>query len=654
MADDQNLTGTISLNDGVTKTLQAIIASLKDTTDAVGVMQKELGKSVDTAAVERMKTSLDSAKTSVDDVAKSLPAVKQQTDKATGAVEDATQALKGMGAVKLNALLGIIKQVGSAAGAIFGFCKQAVSGLTDMSDQAASINAKLKLITGSEEAAAAMNDRIAQAANNARGSYSEMADVVAKLGMNAKGAFKDQNELVDTVEQLQKHFKLAGASSDEAASAMYNLTQSMSSGKLLGQDLRILKQNAPSLVQAIKDSLGVTSEKLDNLVSEGEVSARQVVEALGGAADDINAKFANLPVTFSEIRTQLQNTLGTTLQPMMLELSAMLTDEGFQDTIGELFSTLATVVQAVFPLIKALLPAVQQVMGTITDLLTDPEIQNALNMIFGFLADTLMEIAPLVTALMPLVQMALEILAAIMPILAPLIELVTVLVGAIMPILNFLFQELMLILDILMPYIQLLIAYWKWVIDILGSVIEFVYSKLGGVIEKIREWVNKIIGWITPLLKLAGIDISSGSTSGRGGRGWHGGGNSSETPTFDTGDGWGSLTSIDSSSQKTAKNTSKMADSLEWAKDYAKQQAMSRLTSAQFIVNMQGMHNNISHEGGYLGLQSAVTQGVNRTGQITTDPVLNGTTAYVKIRDQGSTNILPNDIWFTFFGRVAM
>jgi len=96
MAEDQNLSGTIQLNDGVTKTLQSIIASLKSTTDAVSVMQKELGQNVDTAALDRMKKSLDTAKASVDATAKALPPVKKNTDDATAAVEKATKALKGI------------------------------------------------------------------------------------------------------------------------------------------------------------------------------------------------------------------------------------------------------------------------------------------------------------------------------------------------------------------------------------------------------------------------------------------------------------------------------------------------------------------------------------------------------------------------------
>ena len=748
MADEQEVRSSIVIDDKATKPLQAILVALTSVTEAMDVMRGALGKSADTAAVDKMRDSLaaaksaisaatgampslkastDSVKASADGVKKSIDGVKASTDKAAGSMEgldasafdrlekrlagaknsvtavanampqlkqatdearaaidkvanavkdvkategvkalkadtdkakksadEAAKSMHGLGAVKLDALLNVIGRVGSALKSIGSFVGKALSGLMDMSDRAASANAKFNLITGSAEGAKEMTDAVADAAGRARSSYTDMADAVAKLGVNAKGVFKDQAELVSTVEQMQKHFKLTGATAGEAASAMYNLTQSMSSGKLLGQDFRILKQNAPTMVKALRDALGVTSAELDDLVSKGEVSAKDVVSALVGAAEKTNAMFAKLPVTFADIKTQLQNTLTTTMQPMMVELSAMLNDESFQSAIKSLLEAFVSVIQTVKPLIMALLPIVQRVMGQITALFSNPAFQAALEQLFSALAEVFAQLIPLVSALMPLfkavanvlsliapilapiidlvaslmpiVQLVVDILSAILPILGPVVNLIQQLVNTLMPVIQFKLKLFMWQIEMLMPVIELLVNVLATLAEAMSKVYDFIFGLLGGLIDwvrknfgvvvdiarkrlaevtdKIREWINNIIRIVNQALALLGMKIGYlGASSSDEKRiqkkgAWKKGGRSKwtdDTTPFAGLGNWNDLLSQTAdNTAKTAKNTSKMADSLEWAKDYARQQAASRLTSATFRVDMSGMHNVIA------------------------------------------------------------
>lgn len=53
------------------------------------------------------------------------------------------------------------------------------------------------------------------AAQDARGSFSQMADVVARFGNNAKDAFSSSEEVVAFADLIQKQMTIAGASTQK-------------------------------------------------------------------------------------------------------------------------------------------------------------------------------------------------------------------------------------------------------------------------------------------------------------------------------------------------------------------------------------------------------------------------------------------------------
>ena len=131
-------------------------------------------------------------------------------------------------------------------------------------------------------------------ANRARASYQTTADVVSKLGMQAGHAFSSNDELIAFSEQLNKSFVIAGADAQAVESVMYNLTQALSSGVLRGQDLNAVFSNAPNIIQNIADYLDVPIGKIREMAADGELSASVVKNAMLAAADETNARFAEM------------------------------------------------------------------------------------------------------------------------------------------------------------------------------------------------------------------------------------------------------------------------------------------------------------------------------------------------------------------------
>lgn len=211
-----------------------------------------------------------------------------------------------------SALTGHLKNL---LGAYVGL--QTVQKLVETSDQMTQINARLQLMTGSAEAAAAAQDKIYQASQRSRGAYMDMADMVAQLGTLAPDAFTDTDELIAFAEQLQKQMAISGASGQSAQAAMVQLTQALASGTLRGDELNSVLEQTPMIAKTIADYMGVSTGQMREMASEGAVTADVVKNAMLSAAEETNAAFEQMPLTWSQVWAMGSNMALQAMQPVL-------------------------------------------------------------------------------------------------------------------------------------------------------------------------------------------------------------------------------------------------------------------------------------------------------------------------------------------------
>ena len=211
-----------------------------------------------------------------------------------------------------SALTGHLKNL---LGAYVGL--QTVQKLVETSDQMTQINARLQLMTGSAEAAAAAQDKIYQAAQRSRGAYMDMADMVAQLGTLVPDAFTDTDELIAFAEQLQKQMAISGASGQSAQAAMVQLTQALASGTLRGDELNSVLEQTPMIAKTIADYMGVTTGQMREMASEGAITADVVKNAMLSAAAETDAAYEQMPLTWSQVWTMGSNMALQAMQPVL-------------------------------------------------------------------------------------------------------------------------------------------------------------------------------------------------------------------------------------------------------------------------------------------------------------------------------------------------
>ena len=241
-------------------------------------------------------------------------------------------------------LMGTIKRV---VGAYVGI--QSVGKILNMSDELTQTTSRLDLMNNSfneinetaNETSELVN-MVYAAAQDARGSLDSMASVVARFGNNARDAFGNSEEVVAFADLVQKQMTIAGASTQEAANAELQLSQALGSGVLRGDELNSIFEQAPNLIQNIADYLDVPIGKIRDMAADGEITGDIVKAAIFSAADDINAKFDEMPMTWGQIWQSMQNTAVMAFQPVLQRLNGMANSNAFQGFVDEAIEAMAT------------------------------------------------------------------------------------------------------------------------------------------------------------------------------------------------------------------------------------------------------------------------------------------------------------------------
>ena len=243
------------------------------------------------------------------------------------------------GTQQANELTNTIKRAVAAYVSI-----QSVGKALNISDELVQTTSRLNMMNDGVQTTAELVNMVYAAAQDARGSFNQMADVVARFGNNAKDAFSSSEEVVAFADLIQKQMTIAGASTQEAANAELQLSQALGSGVLRGDELNSIFEQAPNLIQNIADYLDVPIGKIREMAADGELSADVVKAAIFSAADDINSKFNEMPMTWGQMWQSMQNTALIAFQPVLQRLNDLANSEAFQTFIQGAIEAMATLV----------------------------------------------------------------------------------------------------------------------------------------------------------------------------------------------------------------------------------------------------------------------------------------------------------------------
>lgn len=169
------------------------------------------------------------------------------------------------------------------------------------------VEGRISLVTRSQREQIAVESELFAVAQRSRAEYEGIAGLYGKVARNAKGLNASQRDVLEFTETVSKGFIVSGASVSEMNNAIVQLGQGLASGRLQGDELRSILENAPRLAEAIARGMGVTVGQLRKLGSEGKLTAKEIFDAVRSQRAAIEEEFRRMPVTIGQAFTVFTN-----------------------------------------------------------------------------------------------------------------------------------------------------------------------------------------------------------------------------------------------------------------------------------------------------------------------------------------------------------
>lgn len=279
--------------EGLRGRLSQAIAVQEDLNQAMGRMDISEAN----AAYQRLNAVMDSTERSIRDNLNVQEQFNQAIVSGSGAASGLGERMKG---------------IAMSAAAAFSIQK-----VIALSDSATQTTARLNLMNDGLQSTDQLTQNIFASAQRARAPFMDTAGAIAKMGLNAGNAFNSNDELIAFMEQVNKQFVIGGASAQEQSNAMTQLSQAMAAGALRGEELNSILDAAPGIARTIEQNMGWAEGSIKQYAEKGAVSAQVVKASLLNMAEETNAKFSSIPMTFGQMLTTVQTTLLQTFWPVI-------------------------------------------------------------------------------------------------------------------------------------------------------------------------------------------------------------------------------------------------------------------------------------------------------------------------------------------------
>lgn len=654
------------LNDQVTGVLKNITRALDITLHSFEQMQDASANAVDVRLLNQARAGLGEVNLAVREMEENYRRAAQQEQQVTRNIRQSTQAEQQLNASirggndALDDMVGKAKNLAATIGASVGLKK-----LIELSDQMTSTTARLNFIVDDGGSVDELEAKIMASAQRSRAAYLDTASAIASMGANAGAAFTSNDELIAFMEQVNKQFVIGGASAQGQAAAMLQLTQAMAAGALRGEELNSILENAPGIARAIEQYMGIAESSIKSYAEKGAVSATVVKNALLSIADETNAKFNGMAMTWGQVWTQMGNIALKVTRPLLTAINWLANN---LSVIGPILLGLGAAflvfqVAAHWTQIAAVATAAYHAVVNLLSIgfgVLTGNTAAASAAVFTFNSALL---ASPITWIIMLIAVVIGLLYGVVAIINKVtgssISATGLICGAIAVAGAFIGNTVIGLLNALIQYIwAIFVAPFLGIVEWILNVCNGGFNSFG---DAVANLIGQIIGWFLNLGKVvttiidaifgtnwtAGLESLQSSVTA-----WGKNENAitldKNAPTidyrFEYGDAWAAgndfgkgidakiggmfntgglgdssgfdLGDIAAYTGETADNTGKTADALavteeqlEYLRDIAERDAINRFTTAEVKIDMTGMTNRIDGSADLDGVISQLTEG---------------------------------------------
>lgn len=190
---------------------------------------------------------------------------------------------------------------------VAGLGVQGFNQIVQMADKMNTLNAQVKLVSKSTQEFTTAQRKLFEISQNTRGSLEATTTLYVRSSRALKDFGYSQQRVLNFTETLNKAMAVGGVGAQEQASALFQLSQALGSGRLQGDEFRTIAEAAPIILDTIAEYMGRSRDEIKALGSEGKITSEIIFKAMETASGKIAKEFEGMPLTFGQAMQQMEN-----------------------------------------------------------------------------------------------------------------------------------------------------------------------------------------------------------------------------------------------------------------------------------------------------------------------------------------------------------
>ena len=205
----------------------------------------------------------------------------------------------------VQSLLGVMGKLKVLMTAGLGI--QGLGQFIQMSDKMKTLATQVKFVTNSFEEYKAVQSQLFSISQRTRADLEATTTIYARSARALKDYGYSQERILTFTETLNKAMAVGGVGAQEQASALFQLSQALGSGRLQGDEFRTIAEAAPIILDTIAEYMGKSRAEIKALGSEGKITSEIIFKAMETASGKIAKEFEGMPLTFGQAMQQMEN-----------------------------------------------------------------------------------------------------------------------------------------------------------------------------------------------------------------------------------------------------------------------------------------------------------------------------------------------------------
>ena len=197
---------------------------------------------------------------------------------------------------------GLFGGLAAAYGGYFG-----ASQITDSADEMMNLDSRLRIVTKDEQERLDVENELYSMGQRTRQQLASLGKLYFGVARASEEMGFSKEDNLQVTETVSKALAVGGATKAESDAAILQLSQALGSGRLQGDELRSLDENAGALMKHVAAYFGTNVAGLKEMGAQGELTSDKLMRAIMASTGAVSEEFSNMQTTFGQAMTMMKN-----------------------------------------------------------------------------------------------------------------------------------------------------------------------------------------------------------------------------------------------------------------------------------------------------------------------------------------------------------